>query len=227
MQWVTPDDQPKPSALSSQAHHRGQRGRRKRASILTVIKLLRMAVFLLVLSAEVYLIVVLGDRFRPVNHFSYFTVLSNVFAACVALLGVFRPVSPQIRGAAVLYMTTTGIVYAVLLQGVDVQTPAYANWVLHVVVPILVVVEWLLTPERTTRVWIWLSFPLAYLIYTLVRGPIVGWYPYPFLDPRPRGYMDVALTCVSVAVILGALAFFVSWAGTKLAQKNSAVLSHD
>lgn len=192
-----------------------------------MIKLLRMAVFLLVLSAEVYLVVVLGDRFRLANHLSYFTVLSNLFAACVALLGVFRPVSPQIRGAAVLYMTTTGIVYAILLRGVDVQTPAYANWVLHVIVPILVIVEWLLAPERTTRAWIWLSFPLAYLIYTLVRGPIVGWYPYPFLDPRAHGYGDVALTCVSVAVILGALAVFVSWTGTKLAQRSSAVLSHN
>ncbi|MEV6239862.1 Pr6Pr family membrane protein [Lentzea sp. NPDC051838] len=192
-----------------------------------MIRLLRMAVFLLVLSAEVYLVVVLGEKFRLVNHFSYFTVLSNVFAAVVALLGVFQPVSAQIRGAAVLYMTTTGLVYAILLRGVDVQTPAYANWVLHVVVPILVVAEWLLAPERTRRAWTWLAFPLAYLIYTLVRGPIVDWYPYPFLDPRSHGYGDVALSCVSVAVIIGALAFFVSWVGTKLAQRSSIQMSHD
>ncbi len=186
-----------------------------------------MAVFLLVLSVEVYLIVVLGDRFTPANHFSYFTVLSNVFAAIVALLGVFSPVSAQIRGAAVLYMATTGIVYALLLRGVDVQTPAYANWVLHVVVPILVVVEWLVAPERTKRAWTWLAFPLVYVTYTLVRGPIVGWYPYPFLDPRLHGYGDVALTGVFVAVVIAALAYAVSWVGTKLAQRSSAVLSHD
>lgn len=190
-----------------------------------MIKLLRMAVFLLVLSAEVYLVVALGDRFRFTNHFSYFTVLSNVFAACVALLGVWRPVSGQIRGAAVLYMTTTGIVYALLLRDVDVQTPAYANWVLHVIVPVLVVVEWLLAPERTARAWLWLSFPLAYVTYTLVRGPIVNWYPYPFLDPRPHGYGEVLLSGVVVAVIITALAYAVSWAGNKLAQKSGAVLS--
>lgn len=186
-----------------------------------------MAVFLLVLSAEVYLVVVLGEKFRLVNHFSYFTVLSNVFAACVMLLGFFGPVSAQIRGAAVLYMTTTGIVYALLLRGVDVQTPAYANWVLHVVVPIVVLVEWLLAPERTTRAWIWLSFPLAYLAYTLIRGPIVGWYPYPFMDPRLNGYGEVLLNCVFVAVVIAALAYGVSWAGNKLAQRSTAALSHD
>ncbi|MDX8054780.1 Pr6Pr family membrane protein [Lentzea sp. BCCO 10_0798] len=192
-----------------------------------MIKLLRMAVFLLVLSAEIYLVVVLGDNFRAFNHFSYFTVLSNVFAAVVALLGVFSPVSAQIRGAAVLYMGTTGIVYWLLLRGIDVQTPAYANWVLHTVVPILVVVEWLLAPEKTRRWWIWLSFPLAYLVYTLVRGPIVDWYPYPFMDPRQNGYGAVLLTCLFVAVVFGVLALAVSWAGNKLAQKRSMSLSYD
>lgn len=184
-----------------------------------------MAVFLLVLSAEVYLVVVLGDRFRPADHFSYFTVLSNVFAAVVALLGVFNPVSAQIRGAAVLYMGTTGIVYWLLLRGIDVQTPAYANWVLHTIVPILVVAEWLLAPERTRRAWLWLSFPLAYLVYTLVRGPIVGWYPYPFMDPRTNGYGAVFLNCLVVTVVFVALAFAVSWTGTKLAQKQKHSLS--
>lgn len=191
-----------------------------------MIKLLRMAVFLLVLSAEIYLVVVLGERFRPADHFSYFTVLSNVFAAVVALLGVFSPVSAQIRGAAVLYMGTTGIVYWLLLRDIDVQTPAYANWVLHTVVPILVVVEWLLAPERTRRWWTWLSFPLAYLVYTLVRGPITGWYPYPFMDPRQNGYGAVLLNCLFVAVVFGVLACAVSWAGSKLAQKSSTSLSY-
>ncbi|RDI33159.1 Pr6Pr family membrane protein [Lentzea flaviverrucosa] len=192
-----------------------------------MIKLLRMAVFLLVLSAEIYLVVVLGESFRPSNHFSYFTVLSNVFAAVVALLGVFQPVSAQLRGAAVLYMATTGIVYWLLLRGIDVQTPAYANWVLHTVVPILVVVEWLLAPERTRRWWTWLSFPLAYLVYTLVRGPVAGWYPYPFMDPRQNGYGTVLLTCVFVAVVFGVLAYAIHWTGNKLAQKRSVSLSHD
>ncbi len=103
----------------------------------------------------------------------------------------------------------------------------YANWVLHVIVPILVIVEWLLAPERTTRAWIWLSFPLAYVAYTLLRGPIVDWYPYPFLDPRRNGSGEVLLSSVFVAMVIAALAYAVSWVGTKLAQRSSVVLSHD
>ncbi|HEX7309198.1 Pr6Pr family membrane protein [Lentzea sp.] len=189
-------------------------------------RLLRMAVFLLVLSAEVYLVVMLGDRFQPVNHLGYFTVLSNLVAAVVALLGVFRPVSAQLRGAAVLYIATTGLVYPLLLRGIDVQTPPYANWVLHTIVPVLVVVDWLVAPGRTTRPWTWLAFPLAYITYTLARGPIADWYPYPFVDPRGQGYGQVLVNCLVVAVIIVALSYVVSWVGTKLAQRRSAFLPH-
>jgi len=44
-------------------------------------------------------------------------------------------------------------------------------------------------------------FPLAYLVYSLVRGPIVGWYPYPFLDPgKVGGYPGVALYAVGITL---------------------------
>jgi len=31
---------------------------------------------------------------------------------------------------------------------------------------------------------IFLVYPVAYGAYSLIRGPIVDWYPYPFLDPQ-------------------------------------------
>jgi hypothetical protein len=39
----------------------------------------------------------------------------------------------------------------------------------------------------------WLIFPAIYLIYSLIRGSIVGWYPYPFVDATKLGYGKVAL----------------------------------
>ena len=32
-----------------------------------------------------------------------------------------------------------------------------------------------------------LALPLAYVVYSLVRGHSTGWYPYPFLDPARAG----------------------------------------
>jgi hypothetical protein len=56
------------------------------------------------------------------DYFSYFTILSNLFAAGILLAGALRGPGPRsrtadlLRGAAVMYMLTTGIVYAVLLS---------------------------------------------------------------------------------------------------------------
>lgn len=194
-----------------------------RAHVVTAV---RLAGFLLVVSAEVYLVVQLGERFAPANHFSYFTVLSNVYGAAVLLVGVFRPLPDLVRGSAVLYLATTGVVYWTLLSGVDVGTPAYANVVLHAVMPVLVVVEWFLAPPaapiRLPRTAWWLLFPLVYVTYSLVRGPLVGWYPYPFLDPRGGGYGSVATTCVVVAVAIALLAVVVAYVGNVLNGRRRA-----
>lgn len=37
----------------------------------------------------------------------------------------------------------------------------------------------------------WLIFPILFVPYTLIRGEIVGWYPYFFLDPNKVGYLGV------------------------------------
>ncbi len=50
------------------------------------------------------------------------------------------------------------------------------------------------------RALIWLVYPLLFAVYSLIRGPIVGWYPYPFLDPaHVGGYGVVALYCPGIA----------------------------
>lgn len=46
----------------------------------------------------------------------------------------------------------------------------------------------------------WLIYPLAYVAYTLARGAVMNWYPYPFLDVTQLGYLTVlwhivVLTC--------------------------------
>ena len=36
------------------------------------------------------------------------------------------------------------------------------------------------------------SFPFAWVCYTLIRGAIWKWYPYPFIDVAAHGYARVA-----------------------------------
>jgi hypothetical protein len=160
--------------------------------------------------------------FSVLNFFSYFTNLSNLFAALVLLAGAFwagtarAPSARQdlLRYASAVNMTIVGLVFAVLLRDVDLGALLpWVNTVVHYVMPIAVVLEWLLAPPATrlgVRQWlVCLIFPFAYLVYVLLRGAATGWYPYPFLDPaRVGGHAGVVPYAIGIAV-----AFFVaSWA---------------
>lgn len=146
---------------------------------------------------------------NPVNFFSYFTILSNTLAVIVLLAGatIWRnrptPMSDMVRGAAVLYMTVTLIVFALLLSGTNVDTAIpWVNTVVHQLLPVVVIVDWLVDPP-TTRLTnrqglAWLIPPLVWILYTMIRGPIAGWYPYPFLDPANGGYGSVAVTTLVI-----------------------------
>lgn len=150
---------------------------------------------------------------NPVSYFSYFTIDSNLIAATVLLIGAARwRAEPSatfdlIRGAAVVYMTVTGIVFTLLLSNTDVDTAIpWVNTVVHELMPIVIVADWLLDPphERlTTRQGLlWLIFPLAWIVYTLIRGGFTGLYPYPFLNPANGGYGSVLLYSLGILVLM-------------------------
>src|SRR5690606_21248194 len=88
------------------------------------LALVRIAFAALVIAALAFMIVVLiGEgSFNPLNFFTFFTVLSNLLAAAVFFEGSRRQlsgsgeVSGMWRGAAVVYMTVTYVVFAVLLR---------------------------------------------------------------------------------------------------------------
>lgn len=148
--------------------------------------------------------------FNAVDFFSYFTILSNVFGAVVfvvlAVAGRRLPGAELLRGAAVLYLTITFVVYALLLSGQDVGLVlAWVNTVLHRIFPIAALLDWFIVRPSARldqrQTWWWLAFPVLYLIYSLIRGAATGWYPYPFLDPRrDGGYLGVTVTCLAIAL---------------------------
>ena len=96
--------------------------------------------------------------------------------------------------------------FALLLSGTDVDTAIpWVNAVVHQVLPVVLIADWLIDPPGTRlsigQGLIWLIPPIIWIAYTLIRGPIAGWYPYPFLNPANGGYGSVALT--SLAILCG------------------------
>lgn len=186
------------------------------------VRAYRVVFAALTLAAIVYQIAFSADRdnFAPANFFSYFTIQSNIIGAVVFLLGASAMASRSsslswdlIRGGAAMYLTTTFFVYGILLAGLDdsLQTPVpWVNFVLHRLFPVVVVADLLLRPlaHRITfrQALVWAIYPMLYLAYSLVRGPIVDWYPYPFLNPdESGGYLGVA--GYSVVILVGFLIF--------------------
>ena len=53
-------------------------------------------------------------------------------------------------------------------------------------------------------------YPLFYCIYTMIRGGMTGWYPYPFLDADALGYPRVLMNIGGMIVVFfGVAALFV------------------
>jgi hypothetical protein len=114
------------------------------------------------------------------------------------------------------YAVIACVVYNVLLRDLP-STPGYAwpvwpNEVLHVWAPILLVVDWIVASGRQTlrlRAALWaLLYPFAWLAFTMVRGAITGWWPYPFLDPNgPNGVTGVVVYVMGIALIIWLIAF--------------------
>jgi hypothetical protein len=154
-----------------------------------------------------------------VNFFSYFTILSNALAAIALLVGAYFSFTVRrdpawfnlSLAAIVTYMATTGVVYNLLLRSITLEqgrTLAWSNEVLHLIAPIYIVLVWILSPGKSPLRWraLWaiVAFPIAWAVYTMIRGPLVGWYPYPFLDPsQPGGYGAVAVYVLGIAGFIG------------------------
>ncbi len=165
-------------------------------------------------------------RFEAGNFFSYFTVEANTLAVLSLVLSSLALAAGRksdrldfFRGAVTLYMTTTILVFIVLLSGYSSEELTAVPWdntVLHYIMPIVVIVDWLVASRvkgvAFRRSIVWLAFPLAYLGYSLVRGPIADWYPYPFMDPAHHGYIGVVITSVVIAVILIAITWVIATA---------------
>ena len=193
-----------------------------------VLPAVKIAFALLGFSALVTEVATLVERgqFKSGDFFSYFTVEANtlsvislVVSAFAVALGHRSARLDYLRGAVALFMTTTIIIFIVLLSGYpasELTAVPWDNTVLHYIMPIAIIADWLFAtrvqaiPYR--KALLWLLFPLAYLLYSLVRGPIADWYPYPFMDASKSGYGVVVVTSLVIAVVLAAITWVVATA---------------
>ena len=167
------------------------------------------------------LVVTIQIKFGIVNFFSFFTNLSNMFAGVMLIIGgvyLFQRREPTVtfeivRGASVVAMALVGVVFSLLLRNADLgDLLPWVNIIHHYIMPVAVVADWLYQPPKVKlglrQIAYWLIFPVVYVVYTLIRGPLAHFYPYPFFNPaQVGGYGGVALYSVGMLVgfIIGSL----------------------
>lgn len=150
---------------------------------------------------------------RGFNTFAFFTVLSNLIVAATTLLLALRQdhtttVFKTFRLIGLVAITITGIVYHVALSSFfDLDgVHQLGNQLVHTIVPLLAVIGWVafgprgLTSARIAGLS--LLFPFAWLVFTLIRGAVIHWYPYPFLDVGAIGYGKTILNSFWVLLLL-------------------------
>ena len=149
------------------------------------------------------------------NLFSYFTILTNLLVAlCSSILllniqnkagSFFR--RPSVQTAITLYIFIVALVYNTVLRGIVSLNGwnLFVDTLLHVVVPILFIVYWFVYVTKGVLQWkqgvSWIYFPMAYLVYSLIRGAVFGWYPYPFLNVVTFGYPKVILNVIIMIAV--------------------------
>jgi hypothetical protein len=164
---------------------------------------------------------------KTIFTFSFFTNFSNgiiVVMAAALLIGrgplynVFK--SASVQAASCLYVAFVGLGFWILLGGpgqIETILDLIPELTAHTLSPILGALYFVrVVPKgRLTRrdPFLFLIYPLLYLIYWLIRGPRVGYYPYFFLDVNALGYSGVAVWSAILLVafiILGFLMLFIN-----------------
>lgn len=172
-----------------------------------------------------------GALGRIFDYFTYFTILSNILVAVILTMLFLNPardgkIFRVLRLDTVLMITVTGVVYNLVLaaDAKNVGWQIVANSLEHQITPVVTVVVWLLVGPRgwinlRTMVWAF-ALPIGWLVFALIRGAIIGAYPYPFLDVVQYGYGTV-LTNVAFIVLFAAVILLILWGVDALVSRLS------
>ena len=203
-----------------------------------VVALMYRCVLIVVCGIGLYITTGLYRGSFSSNSLVYYTTLSNLLCFLFYILliilnaanlekgdKVARVFFPHLKGAFTLMITITMMVYHFMLAGLYTDGDfsfQLQNLILHYIVPIMVIFDWILfDPKqifRRTDPLYWLSIPILYAVFSLIRAEIGGMlpgrstrYPYFFLDIDEIGWSGV-LTYVALFALVFAILGYVIWA---------------
>jgi hypothetical protein len=168
--------------------------------------------------------------FRPAEYFSYFSIQGTLICLVVLAVTGLRALQGLdetklihlVRLSTTVYVVVISVVYNALLRGLsgDIRDAGYKwpvipNEIIHVWGPILMLLDWLLIAGFTSvrlRAAFWVVlYPVAWILFSVIRGNIDGWWAYWFLDPTDKGGVTGMLTYIfGIAALMIVLGFLLS-----------------
>lgn len=158
-----------------------------------------------------------------IRFFSFFTILTNIIVAAyfsrIALFeagGLSTRTRPGVLTAITVYIFMVGIVYQVALRHLwkPEGLQMVVDELLHTIMPVFAIIFWALYEKKAAvqyaQILKWAIYPLAYLVFVLIRGSYSNFYPYPFVSVDKIGIARVLINSVILLLVfLLAAAVFV------------------
>jgi hypothetical protein len=157
-----------------------------------------------------------------IGFLGFFTVLTNILV-CLAFtfpllakgsaLGRFFASSFAVAGIAA-NIAFVALSYHFLLRNIwhPQGMQLLADVLLHYAIPALFIAYWFVYWRTGSLRWVcpvfWSIYPTVYFIYALVRGEIIGSYPYGFIDVSAIGYRQTTINALGLLfgfIMLGLL----------------------
>lgn len=192
----------------------------------------------LAVLTQLYLLLVNRVESLPVtllSFISYFTILTNILISLaftsVALNGkpgnvTFISKSSTLT-AITVNITIVALVYNSVLrpiwnpQGVQ----RLVDELLHVIIPLMTFFYWIKFVAKNNLKWhsafTWLTYPLVYFVFVLIRGDLTGVYPYPFCNVSVLGYPQVLINCLLIGGLFVGIALIFIFAGRRMDRNKS------
>ena len=179
------------------------------------------------------------DLFRPAEYFAYFSIQGTMICAVVLAVTGVRALQglPEtkllhlVRLSTTVYVVVISVVYNALLRGgagdirdAGYHWPVVPNEIIHVWGRIVMLLDWLLVAGFTSvrlRAAFWVVvYPVAWILFSVIRGIADGWWAYWFLDPTDKGGVTQM-----IAYIFGIMAFMlisavIATAATRLVRRR-------
>ncbi|MBK8549633.1 MAG: Pr6Pr family membrane protein [Ignavibacteria bacterium] len=177
-----------------------------------------------------------------VKFFSFMTILTNILVTLTYTIPLLSPESkwglyfskPIVHSGVLVYILIVGIIYHFMLAHIwdPKGMEKFVDILLHYVMPALYLLYWIFFTEKGNQKLIncikWLSYPLIYVVYALIRGQISGMYPYPFIDVSKFGFGTVLVNIFFITVgyiVMGLIVIYFDKILSKFYGKKSSALT--